>query len=92
MKYDDNDFNLYYDELTTTNSYTSELFKYGWQNEIKDLERKLERYKYFDNAITQRLEDRGFITYEEYECLCDWLYNSTVEPDKILIAVFGRQP
>lgn len=91
MRYGDNDTALYYDELTTTDSYTSELFKQGWQNRIEVLERRLERYKTFDNVITQCLQDRGFLTYDEYDAFCSWLYHSSIEPEDIPIKIFGRQ-
>jgi hypothetical protein len=90
MKHDDNDTNLYYDELTA-NSFTSELFKYGWQNKMEYYEKSYERYRIFDNAITQLLEDRGFITYDEYMACCSYLNHTSLEPDEILITVFRRQ-
>lgn len=90
MRYGNNDTALYYDELTT-DSYTSELFKQGWQNEMKYYQKSYERYRDFDNAITQLLEDREFITYDEYMACCSFLYHTSLEPDDIFDKVFRRQ-
>ncbi len=73
---------LVYNDFTDENTFTSKIMN-KHQEEIKRLEKKLARIKFFNFALTNYLRTHGEMDFELYNCAVAWFEHSDLSVTEI---------
>jgi phosphoribosyl-ATP pyrophosphohydrolase len=81
---------LKYEDLSKRSSYTCRVF-IQMENEIQQVQKKLNRMKEFDTAMTDKLQSLRTITREEFYQACALCHHTDMTVAEIMEEVFEKK-
>ena len=81
---------LKYEDMSKRSSYTCQVFT-QMENEIQQMQKKLNRMKEFDTAMTDKLQSLQTITREDFDRASAFFHHTDMTVAEIMEEVFEKR-